>query len=203
MKNSHPQDYSAYLAEFDLQNKEGKPLGLAAYLLLREKLDELSLLEIQEGSPHGIDKESLETLGFLTEELLAEGSTYHPNSCGEGLLSLFLEQEFTRGQEDPEEMESSDCLHDDFEEVDGIPPEELLFEEIFGDPMGTPTDLTDPHPTDRDTFLSALDGFEENLDTSFEASLSPGRSSSSHRGRAPDSRMRRELWRLRRRREQG
>ncbi len=185
--NSSPQhDYSAYLAEHDRIQSPRKPLGLEAYLLLREKLDELTLLELHEGMVQGMDKESLETLSLLTEILLEEGPACPPAPNGEEILEILWEREEMEHRKGADALDArEDPLDEDEKEA------EPFIEEILTDLLDLPPQTSNPRipdPLDR--------GFEQ----SFEGSLSQGRESPFPKGKAPDSKIRRELWRLKRRR---
>ena len=190
MTSSPPHDYSAYLAEHDRIQSPSKPLGLEAYLLLREKLDELTLLELQEGMIQGMDKESLETLTQLTQTLLEEAPGCPPAPSGNEILAVLLAREDFENNEWAELFDEDEELLDEEEEQATEPCMEELLTELLGlTPLAPDPEITPP---------------EEGDDSqSFEISLSKSRAPSPPRGRAPASKMRRELWRLNRRRGQG
>ena len=192
MTSSPQRDYSAYVAEHGRSEKPGRPLGLEAYLLLREKLDELTLLEIQEGMLQGMDKESLDTLTTLTEDLLTEAPQCSPAPNGAEILSILLRREEMEIREATELCERvEECLHED--DASTEPLLEDLLKDLFGISPNAPEAVSQEFWED-----------EECLP--YETTLSKSRAHNPPlypKGKVPDSRMRRELWRLKRRREQG
>jgi hypothetical protein len=178
MKASPPNDYSAYLAEHNRKERPGQPLGLEAYLLLREKLDELTLLELQEGMVQGMDQESLETLNHLAKELLEENPSCPSAHCGEEILSILFERESLDYQQHQDLSEASLDSLEEWDEEGSLDEKDLLF--------GT----TPPPPASRQ---------EKSLNPSFDNPFSSNQPLSPRR--VPDSRMRRELWRINKRRQ--